>query len=198
LILNEDRPLGVWTVNIYYNNEKILEAPFLLQTPQNIANRINQLTAENEHLTSELKTAMDQLEDLRTQNNQLESQLSNLRADINTAQAENNALKNTLEQAQAENRNLSDKLSTETARANSLEQQRLIFMITTGVMAAVAAIVAVVGRRGRTVPVTQPTPVQQAIQQPPPQLNYCPSCGAQLQYVPQYQKYWCPAEQKYV
>jgi MFS family permease len=35
---------------------------------------------------------------------------------------------------------------------------------------------------------------------PPPQAQtpFCPTCGAQLQYVPQYQRYWCPNEQKYV
>ncbi|MEM4416945.1 MAG: hypothetical protein QXD32_02685 [Nitrososphaerota archaeon] len=38
-----------------------------------------------------------------------------------------------------------------------------------------------------------PPPPQPAVQAP-----LCPSCGAQLQYVPQYQKYWCPNEQRYV
>ncbi|MEM2766127.1 MAG: hypothetical protein QXG75_03230, partial [Candidatus Caldarchaeum sp.] len=36
---------------------------------------------------------------------------------------------------------------------------------------------------------------------PPPQPAggpFCPTCGAQLQYVPQYQRYWCPSEGKYV
>lgn len=101
-------------------------------------------------------------------------------------------MKNNLEQAQAENRNLSDKLAAETARVGSIEQQRLIFMITTGVMAAVAAVIAVVVRRGRGTPATTP------IQQPTAQLIYCPSCGGQLQYIPQHQKYWCPNEQKYI
>lgn len=36
---------------------------------------------------------------------------------------------------------------------------------------------------------------------PPPQTAQtpaCPTCGAILQYVPQYQRYWCPTEQRYV
>ena len=45
-------------------------------------------------------------------------------------------------------------------------------------------------------------PVGVAPPPPPPQPAgqgpLCPSCGAQLQYVPQYQKYWCPKEQRYV
>jgi MFS family permease len=41
------------------------------------------------------------------------------------------------------------------------------------------------------VPPTSPPP-------PPAQTPFCPTCGAQLQYVPQYQRYWCPNERKYV
>ncbi|GBC70195.1 hypothetical protein HRbin01_01905 [archaeon HR01] len=45
-----------------------------------------------------------------------------------------------------------------------------------------------------TVGVAPPPPPPQPAGQGP----LCPSCGAQLQYVPQYQKYWCPNEQRYV
>jgi hypothetical protein len=41
------------------------------------------------------------------------------------------------------------------------------------------------------VPPTSPPP-------PPAQTPFCPTCGVQLQYVPQYQRYWCPNERKYV
>lgn len=49
-----------------------------------------------------------------------------------------------------------------------------------------------------------PQPAAPTVMPPPPppqpaaQGPFCPSCGAQLQYVQQYQKYWCPSERRYV
>jgi hypothetical protein len=198
IALNENRTLGLWTLNLYYNGEKILEEPLFLQTPANIVDRLNELTSENERLSSQLETATRQLDELKTRFNQQESELSTLRMDLKAAQDENNALKNSLQQTKDENIELKEKLASETARLGGLEQQRVIFIITTGIMAAVAAVIAAVSRRGRTPLSVQSIPISQTTSQASTQLNYCPSCGTPLQYVPQYQKYWCPNEQKYI
>jgi hypothetical protein len=41
-------------------------------------------------------------------------------------------------------------------------------------------------------------PPQAAAPTPPPQLHNCPRCGTQLQFVAQYQRWFCPREQQYV
>jgi hypothetical protein len=53
---------------------------------------------------------------------------------------------------------------------------------------------------GKVPPVPAPPPAGIPPTPPSPQAQtaFCPTCGAQLQYVPQYQRYWCPREQRYV
>jgi len=53
---------------------------------------------------------------------------------------------------------------------------------------------------GKMPPVPAPPPAGIPPTPPSPQaqISLCPTCGAQLQYVPQYQRYWCPREQRYV
>jgi hypothetical protein len=53
---------------------------------------------------------------------------------------------------------------------------------------------------GKVPPVPAPPPAGIPPTPPSPQaqISLCPMCGAQLQYVPQYQRYWCPREQRYV
>jgi hypothetical protein len=48
------------------------------------------------------------------------------------------------------------------------------------------------------VPATPPAGIPPTPPSPQAQISLCPMCGAQLQYVPQYQRYWCPREQRYV
>jgi hypothetical protein len=53
---------------------------------------------------------------------------------------------------------------------------------------------------GKVPPLPAPPPAGIPPTPPSPQAQtaFCPTCGAQLQYVPQYQRYWCPREQRYV
>jgi MFS family permease len=53
---------------------------------------------------------------------------------------------------------------------------------------------------GKVPPLPAPPPAGIPPTPPSPQAQtaLCPTCGAQLQYVPQYQRYWCPREQRYV
>jgi hypothetical protein len=53
---------------------------------------------------------------------------------------------------------------------------------------------------GKVPPVPAPPPAGIPPTPPSPQaqISLCPTCGVQLQYVPQYQRYWCPREQRYV
>jgi hypothetical protein len=53
---------------------------------------------------------------------------------------------------------------------------------------------------GKVPPLPAPPPAGIPPTPPSPQaqISLCPTCGAQLQYVPQYQRYWCPREQRYV
>jgi hypothetical protein len=48
------------------------------------------------------------------------------------------------------------------------------------------------------VPATPPAGIPPTPPSPQAQISLCPTCGVQLQYVPQYQRYWCPREQRYV
>jgi hypothetical protein len=41
-------------------------------------------------------------------------------------------------------------------------------------------------------------PPQAAPAMPPPQVHNCPRCGTQLQFVAQYQRWFCPSEQQYL
>jgi hypothetical protein len=47
---------------------------------------------------------------------------------------------------------------------------------------------------GKVPPLPAPPPAGIPPTPPSPQaqISLCPTCGAQLQYVPQYQRYWCP------
>ena len=53
---------------------------------------------------------------------------------------------------------------------------------------------------GKVPPLPAPPPAGIPPTPPSPQaqISLCPTCGAQLQYVPQYRRYWCPREQRYV
>jgi hypothetical protein len=78
-------------------------------------------------------------------------------------------------------------------QGTSLFGDLLPFIIIIIVVIVVAVIVVIIyasrGRQAHTQPPTAQFP-------PPPPV--CPTCGQPLQWVPQYQRYWCNKEQKYV
>ncbi|MEM2973525.1 MAG: hypothetical protein QXS50_05175 [Candidatus Caldarchaeum sp.] len=163
IAINENRTLGVWQVVLLYNNREILEASFVLQTPQNVINRITSLVEENEELAgrlekseAEAKTRNEDLAKARSQLQQLETENSRLQTSVN--ELRNSLSKTTaeLQQAQSENKKLAEQLTQEVSKTASLEQQRLILIAAAVVAAAAGAVAAVLGRRGRGLPPPPP------------------------------------------
>jgi len=64
MAIDYNQPLGVWQVVLLYNNREILEASFVLQTPQNVINRITSLVEENEELAWRLEKSEAEAETL--------------------------------------------------------------------------------------------------------------------------------------
>ncbi|MEM2096440.1 MAG: hypothetical protein QXX19_03170 [Candidatus Caldarchaeum sp.] len=165
LAINENRSLGLWNVVVLYNNRQILEASFVLQTPQIVIDRINELLEENEKLASELeasktevKTLNENLAKTSGQLQQIQSEKSRLESDLRDLTDRLSKTNSELQQAQATNKQLSDKLAQEIDKSNSLEQQRLLLVAATVVAAAVGGVAAVMGRRGRSPPPPPPPP----------------------------------------
>ncbi|MEM2225067.1 MAG: hypothetical protein QXR47_03060 [Candidatus Caldarchaeum sp.] len=63
---------------LLYNNREILEASFVLQTPQNVINRITSLVEENEELAWRLEKSEAEAETLNENLAKARSQLQQL------------------------------------------------------------------------------------------------------------------------
>lgn len=78
MAIDYNQPLGVWQVVLLYNNREILEASFVLQTPQNVINRITSLVEENEELAWRLEKSEAEAETLNENLAKARSQLQQL------------------------------------------------------------------------------------------------------------------------
>lgn len=163
ITLNEESTLGVWHVILTYNNQKIVESDFIVQTPQNIVTRITELLEQNERLEVDLEKAVKQVELLETDLEKTNLMLKQANEEKTKLQAETSELKQSLskaltdlDQARSINKQLSEQLTAERNKASELENQRMLLIATNVVVAVVAAAAVVVTKSRKPSPPPPP------------------------------------------
>ncbi len=160
LVLSENSTPGVWEVVLYNNNEPLLQSNFILQTPQNIVDRLSQLVDENDRLSSELEKSTaeierlgDELSKASAQAERLQSEKTQLQNDLASARESLNKASTELDQVKTNNKQLTEQLNAVKNLVSSLEQQRMLLIALTIVVAVAAvAVTSIISRRRKQLP----------------------------------------------